>query len=88
MSGMESMYSYHAWVLVEPPKGIKPIRCKWIYKKKSGVDSKVETFEARLVAKGFTQKERIDYEKTFSPLAMLKYINILLSIVAHFDYEI
>ena len=88
MSGMESMYSYQAWVLVEPPKGIKHIRCKWIYKKKSEVDIKVETFEARLVAKEFTQKERKDYEKTFSPIAMLKYINILLSIAAHFDYEI
>ena len=53
-----------------------------------GVDSKVETFKARLVAKGFTQNEGIDYEETFSPVAMLKSIQILLSITAHFSYEI
>ena len=41
-----------------------------------------------LVAKGYTQKEGIDYEETFSPVAMLKSIEILLSIVAHYDYEI
>ena len=41
-----------------------------------------------LVAKGFTQKEEINYEKTFSPVAMMKSIRILLSIAAHFNYEI
>ena len=48
----------------------------------------METFKERLVAKGYTQKEGIDYDETFSPVAMLKSIRILLSIVAALDYEI
>ena len=40
------------------------------------------------MAKGYTQKEGIDYEETFSPVAMLKSIRILLSIATHYDYEI
>ena len=40
------------------------------------------------MAKWYTQKEGIDYEETFSPVAMLKSIRILLSIVAYYDYEI
>ena len=53
-----------------------------------GPDGNVETFKARLVAKGYTQQEEIDYEETFSPVAMLKSIRIFLSIVASIDYEI
>ena len=48
----------------------------------------METFKARLVAKGFTKKDGINYEETFSPVAMLKSIRILLSITVCLDYEI
>ena len=40
------------------------------------------------MAKGYTQKEGVDYEETFSPVAMLKSIRTLLSIAAYYDYEI
>ena len=82
------MYSNQVWDLVKAPNDIKLLGCKWVYKRKRGVDGKVETFKARLVAKGYTQKEGIDYEETFSLVAMLKSIEILLSITTHYDYEI
>ena len=56
------MYSNQIWDLVKAPNGIKPIGCKWVYKRKRWIDGKVKTFKARLVAKGYTQKEDIDYE--------------------------
>ena len=83
-----SMYSNQVWDLVKAPNGIKPVGCKWVYKRNRGIDGKIETFKARLVVKEYTQKECIDYEKTFSPVAMLKSIRILLSIAAHYDYKI
>ena len=55
MSEMESMYSNQVWDLVESPNEIKPIGCKWIYKKKRGADRKVESFRARLVVKGHSK---------------------------------
>lgn len=51
---LESMYSNNVWTLVKVPNGIKQIGCKWVYKRKRGVDEKVETFKAKLVGKGFT----------------------------------
>ena len=51
---MESMYSNSVWELVDLSDGVKPMGCKWIYKRKRGVDGKVKTFKAKLVAKGYT----------------------------------
>ena len=66
-SKLDSMYSNQVWDLVKAPNNIKPVGCKWVYKRKRGVDGKVETFKTRLVAKGYTQKEGIDYDETFRP---------------------
>ena len=49
---------------------------------------KMETYKARLVAKGYRQILGIDYDETFSPLAMHKSIRIMLAIAAFYDYEI
>ena len=51
---MESMYSNQVWTLVEVPDWVKPIGCKWVYKRKRGIDGKVKTFKAWLVAKSYT----------------------------------
>ena len=87
-SEMDSMYANQVWTLVDPPEGIVPIGCKWVFKRKIGKDGKVETYKARLVAKGYTQKQGLDYEETFSPVAMVKSIRIMLAIAAYYDYEI
>ncbi|KAL0373365.1 UNVERIFIED_CONTAM: hypothetical protein Sradi_3252200 [Sesamum radiatum] len=50
-SEMDSMGSIQVWTLVEPPKGVKPIGCKWVYKHKFGADGEVTIFKVRLVAK-------------------------------------
>jgi hypothetical protein len=52
------------------------------------MDGNVHVYKARLVVKGFRQVQGIDYDETFSPVAMLKSIWIILAIVAYFDYEI
>jgi hypothetical protein len=51
-------------------------------------DKNVHIYKARLVAKGLKQIHIIDYDETFSPVAMLKSVRILLTIVAYFNYEI
>ena len=87
-SEMDSMYENQVWNLVNPPEGIKPIGCKWVFKKKTDMDGNVITYKARLVVKGYHQKQGVDYDKTYSPVAILKSIRMLLAIAAHYDYEI
>ena len=58
------------------------------FKKKIDMDGHVHIHKARLVAKGFKQIQGVDYDETFSPIAMLKSIRILLAIFAFYDYEI
>ena len=87
-SEMDSMYTNQVWTLVDPPEGIKPIGCKWIFKKKTYMEGNVITYKSRFVAKGYRQKQGVDYDETFSPMAMLKSIRILVAIVTHYDYEI
>ncbi|KAL0394411.1 UNVERIFIED_CONTAM: Retrovirus-related Pol polyprotein from transposon TNT 1-94 [Sesamum latifolium] len=48
---MDSMSSNKVWTLVDIPKGVKPVGCKWVYKRKLGADGEVTTFKARLVEK-------------------------------------
>ena len=52
------------------------------------MDGNVNNFKVRLVAMGFIQRHGIDYDDTFSPIAMAKSIRILVAIAAYYDYEI
>jgi Reverse transcriptase (RNA-dependent DNA polymerase) len=76
------------WDLVDLPNGIKPVKNKWVFKRKTDMDDNLTVYKARLVAKGFTQVEMIDYDETFSPIAKFQSIQILLMIAAFHDYEI
>ena len=49
-SKIESMIINNVWILIDPPEGVKPIECKWIFKKKKNADGKVETYKVRLIS--------------------------------------
>jgi hypothetical protein len=87
-SEIDSIGDNQVWDLIDPPDGVKPKECKWIYKKKTDMDGNVHIHKARLVAKGFRQVQGVDYDGTFSPVVMLKSIQIILAIAAYFNYEI
>src|SRR3954468_23395170 len=87
-SEMESMYENQVWNLVDLPHDRKAVENKWIFKRKTDADGNVTVYKDRLVAKGLRQIQGVDYDETFSPVALLKSVRIMLEIAAYFDYEI
>ncbi|GJR69511.1 retrotransposon protein, putative, ty1-copia subclass [Tanacetum coccineum] len=85
---MQSIKDNQVRYLVNLLSNGQTVGCKWIFKNKTNMDGNVHTFKARLVAKGFTQTYIVDYGKNFSPVADIRAIRILLTIVAFYDYEI
>jgi hypothetical protein len=76
---LENFERNQVWELVEPPPNCKPTGTKWVWKNKEGENGEVVRNKSRLVAQGYSQKERIDYEETFAPVARLEAIRILLA---------
>ena len=70
------------------PKEANAIGCEWVYKTKRDSLGNIERYKVRLVTKGFTQKEGIDYTKTFSLVSKKDSLRIILALVAHFDLEL
>ena len=85
---LKSMSINKVWDLVELPQGSAAIGCKWIFKTKMDSKGKVERFKARLVTKGFTQREYIKYLETYSPVPKNDSFRIVMAIVAHFNLEL
>ena len=85
---MESLLKHSTWTLEPLPPGQRAVKCKWLFKKKLDSLGNVQRFKARLVARGFTQQEGIDYSETFSPVVRYESLRVILSIAASENMEI
>ncbi|CAI7855734.1 unnamed protein product [Closterium sp. NIES-53] len=78
-SELKSIEENGTWELVELPEGRKAITSKWLFKIKSDDDGKIERYKSRLVAKGYQQKEKVDYKEFFAPVVKPTTLRTLLA---------
>ncbi|XP_073137802.1 uncharacterized protein [Henckelia pumila] len=76
------------WSLMPLPSGHRSIGCKWVFKIKYHSNGTIERYKARLIAKGFTQREGIDYHETFAPVAKLTTFRCMLALGAIHDWKL
>jgi len=84
---MNSLQENKTWELVNLPKDRKALQNKWVYKIKHEGNENKERYKARLVVKGFAQKEGIDFTEIFSPVVKMSPIRVILGLVATLDLE-
>ena len=77
---MKSIEDNNTWSLVEFPQGKKDINFKWVYKVNMNPKGEVTRHKGRIMAKGFLQKERIDFNEVFAPVARIKIIRLVIGL--------
>lgn len=86
---MKSLEGNKTWRLVKRPKDRKVIGCKWVYRLKPGIPGvEKPRHKSRLVAKGYSQREGLDYQEVFSPVVKHVSIRLLLAITVNKDLEL
>ena len=88
IKGYQSIMKNDVWDVVPRPEGKSVVTSKWIYKIKHAADSSIEKHKARFVARGFSQKEGIDYEETFAPVARSSSIISVLALAVVMKWKI
>jgi hypothetical protein len=85
---LENFERNQVWTLVDPSRDVNAIGTKWVFKNKQGEDGEVVRIKARLVAQGYSQVEGLDFGETFSPVAHLEAIRILLAFAASKGFKL
>jgi len=85
---MRSMKENQTWDLVEKPAGVNIISSKIILRKKFKADGSVDKFKARLVARGFSQTEGVDYFETYAPVVKSQSLRTILALAASSKWQI
>jgi hypothetical protein len=84
----QSIINNEVWEIVPRPKSKDVVSSKWLFKIKHDDDGTIEKYKARFVAHGFSQKEGIDYEETFSPLSRYTSIKTIISLAAKMKWKL
>jgi hypothetical protein len=84
----QSIIKNDVWEIVPRPKSKDVVSSKWIFKIKHAADGSIEKYKESFVARGFSQKEGIDYEETFALVARYTSIRTIISIAPKMKWKL
>uniref|UniRef100_A0A0A1X1V8 Retrovirus-related Pol polyprotein from transposon TNT 1-94 n=2 Tax=Zeugodacus cucurbitae TaxID=28588 RepID=A0A0A1X1V8_ZEUCU len=84
----DALLKNETWELIEPPKGQKVVRNKWVFSIKRDKEGNIQRFKARLVAKGCSQIYGVNYTETFSPVVRYCTIRLIFAIAAEYELHL
>jgi hypothetical protein len=84
----QSIMKNDVWEVVPRPEGKSVVTSKWLFKIKHAADGSIEKYKARFVARGFSQKEGIDYDETFAPVARYTSIRTIISLASVLGWKL
>jgi hypothetical protein len=83
-----SLLANHTWDLVPCPPGTNVVTDKWLFCHKLTLDGSLDRYKAHWVLRGFTQRPRVDYDETFSPVVKFATVCVVLSLALSCDWAI
>jgi len=83
-----ALHANATWSLVPFDPSMNIVGCRWVYKIKRRADGAINRYKARLVARGFTQQEGIDYSETFSHVVKSTTVRLVLTIAVSKGWQI
>ena len=88
MEEYQSIMKNDVWEIVPRLKGKSVVTSRWLYKIKHGADGSIEKYKVRFVARGFSQKEGVDYDETFAPVARYTSIRSIIAIASTMGWKL
>jgi hypothetical protein len=85
---IQSIRQHRTWHLTDLPPGRTPITTKWVYRLKTHADGSPTKLKARLVARGFQQREGLDFDETYAPVAKYNTLRTLLVLAGHHGWAV
>jgi hypothetical protein len=87
-SEMDAVEKNRTWELADLPRDHRAITLKWVFKLKRDEAGAIVKHKARLVARGFVQREGIDFDDAFALVARMESVRLLLALAAQEGWRV